>query len=66
MDVGQQALGVRLVGQVLRGEARIAGRDGRFSAGFHLPTMTAGTTEMRGLVGAGAHMASQIRVGRKP
>ena len=38
----------------------IAGRDGRFSAGFHLPTMTAGTTEMRGLVSAGAELLLRI------
>ena len=34
----------------------LAGRDGRFSAGFHLPTMTAGTEQMQGLVTAGAEL----------
>ncbi len=38
----------------------IAGRDGRFSAGFHLPTMTAGTAEMRGLVSAGAELLLRV------
>lgn len=38
----------------------IAGRDGRFSAGFHLPTMTAGTAEMRGLVSAGAELLIRV------
>jgi enoyl-CoA hydratase len=38
----------------------IAGRDGRFSAGFHLPTMTAGTAEMQGLVTAGAELLLRI------
>ncbi len=38
----------------------IAGRDGRFSAGFHLPTMTAGTDEMRGLVTAGAELLLRV------
>jgi enoyl-CoA hydratase len=38
----------------------IAGREGRFSAGFHLPTMTAGTEEMRGLVTAGAELLLRL------
>jgi enoyl-CoA hydratase len=38
----------------------IAGREGRFSAGFHLPTMTAGTDEMRGLVTAGAELLARV------
>ncbi len=45
------------------GEARavvIAGREGRFSAGFHLPTMTAGTEEMQGLVTAGAELLVRL------
>lgn len=44
----------------------IAGRDGRFSAGFHLPTMTAGTTEMRGLVGAGAELLLRVYLFPRP
>lgn len=38
----------------------VAGRDGRFSAGFHLPTMTAGTDEMRSLVTAGAELLLRV------
>lgn len=44
----------------------IVGREGRFSAGFHLPTMTAGTTEMRGLVGAGAELLLRLYLLPRP
>ena len=44
----------------------ILGREGRFSAGFHLPTMTAGTTEMRGLVGAGAELLLRLYLLPRP
>lgn len=44
----------------------IAGREGRFSAGFHLPTMTAGTEEMRGLVGAGGELLLRIYLFPRP
>jgi enoyl-CoA hydratase len=44
----------------------IAGRDGRFSAGFHLPTMTAGTAEMQGLVTAGAELLLRIYLFPRP
>lgn len=38
----------------------ITGREGRFSAGFHLPTMTEGTEAMRGLVTAGAELLLRV------
>ncbi|CAN5775925.1 crotonase/enoyl-CoA hydratase family protein [soil metagenome] len=48
----------RILDQVETDEARalvIAGRPGRFSAGFDLGEMTAGVDEMRSLVARGAH-----------
>ncbi|MCB1003679.1 MAG: crotonase/enoyl-CoA hydratase family protein [Acidimicrobiales bacterium] len=44
----------------------IVGREGRFSAGFHLPTMTAGTDEMRGLVTAGAELLLRLYLFPRP
>jgi len=44
----------------------IVGREGRFSAGFHLPTMTAGTDEMRGLVTAGAELLFRLYLFPRP
>ena len=44
----------------------IAGRDGRFSAGFHLPTMTEGTEAMRGLVTAGAELLLRLYLFPRP
>ena len=38
----------------------LAGRPGRFSAGFDLATMTAGVEEMRWLVGAGANLIARL------
>jgi enoyl-CoA hydratase len=38
----------------------LVGRPGRFSAGFDLPTMTAGPDRMRGLVKAGAHFTARL------
>ena len=44
----------------------IVGREGRFSAGFHLPTMTAGTEEMQGLVTAGAELLLRLYLLPRP
>jgi enoyl-CoA hydratase len=38
----------------------LVGRPGRFSAGFDLPTMTAGPESMRGLVKAGAQFTARL------
>jgi enoyl-CoA hydratase len=40
----------------------LAGRPGRFSAGFDLATMTAGPAEMRALVSAGARFVGRLLV----
>ena len=44
----------------------LAGRPGRFSAGFDLSVMTSGTEEARGLLGAGAEVAIAINEFPKP
>lgn len=44
----------------------VAGRPGRFSAGFDLSVMTSGTTEARALLGAGAEVAIAINGFAKP
>ena len=44
----------------------LVGREGRFSAGFHLPTMTAGTEEMQGLVTAGAELLLRLYLLPRP
>ena len=44
----------------------LAGRPGRFSAGFDLSVMTSGTTEARALLGAGAEVAIAINGFARP
>lgn len=44
----------------------LAGRPGRFSAGFDLSVMTSGTTEARALLGAGAEVSIAINGFPKP
>ena len=44
----------------------IVGRDGKFSAGFHLPTMTAGPDAALPLLAAGAELALRVLAFPKP